>query len=139
MKKAVIVTLTVKARVIVEDTDSEEKMVAKAVEKIKRNVGDYIHDGNLEDVCDDTEVPYNPQTDKPDYGRKRVVRCGQKKYVVEVPRLLESEKVLDVYTVDTDNNGYIVPGDYVGMIEGDMWDTDMEISLAIMKLLDSLM
>lgn len=62
--KAKLVTFVVKARVVVNDTATDDDAASVAVDKILSNVEDYIHTENLECVEDDTEVPYNPQYDK---------------------------------------------------------------------------
>lgn len=69
-KKAYLVQLVVTARVVADssiDKDSDEgciKITDMAIEKIKKNLDDYLCLDNLEDIYNDVECPYNPETDK---------------------------------------------------------------------------
>lgn len=61
MKKAMLVTLAITTRVVVEGDNLEElqgKAVAAAVEKMNRQPDQYITDENLDAVVFDDECPY---------------------------------------------------------------------------------
>ena len=61
MKKAMLVTLVITTRVVVEGNNIEElqdKAVAAAVEKMNRQPDQYITDENLDAVVFDDECPY---------------------------------------------------------------------------------
>ena len=62
--KAYLVIISPMVRVIVDDTAKEEEIVAKAIEKIRKDTNEYISYTYLDDVKEDTECPYNPETDK---------------------------------------------------------------------------
>ena len=65
MKKAVLVTLSVTTRVIV-DVDDESKLseseeqyaIEQAIDNVASNPHDYLTGDNLEKIEDDTEVPF---------------------------------------------------------------------------------
>lgn len=61
MKKAMLVTLAITTRVVVEGDNLEElqdKAVAAAVEKMGNDPREYITDENLDAVVFDDECPY---------------------------------------------------------------------------------
>ena len=69
-KKAYLVQLVLTTRIVADkdiDKDSDEgciKLTDMAVEKIKSNLDDYLCIENLEDIYDDVECPYDPETDE---------------------------------------------------------------------------
>ena len=61
MKKAMLVTLAITTRVVVDGENLDElqdKAVAAAVEKMNRQPDNYITDENLDQVVFDDECPY---------------------------------------------------------------------------------
>ena len=61
MKKAMLVTLSITTRVVVEGEnieDCKDAAVCTAVDKIYHNPKEYIIGENLENVCEDNECPY---------------------------------------------------------------------------------
>lgn len=69
-KKAYLVQLVLTTRIVADkdiDKDSDEgciKLTDMAVEKIKSNLDDYLCIENLEDIYNDVECPYDPETDE---------------------------------------------------------------------------
>lgn len=69
-KKAYLVQLVLTTRIVADkdiNKDSDEgciKLTDMAVEKIKSNLDDYLCIENLEDIYDDVECPYDPETDE---------------------------------------------------------------------------
>ena len=69
-KKAYLVQLVLTTRIVADkdiDKDSDEgciKLTDMAVEKIKSNLDDYLSIENLEDIYDDVDCPYDPETDE---------------------------------------------------------------------------
>jgi hypothetical protein len=55
--KAYLVTFSPMTRVV---ASSEEEAIRKAVRKIVSQAGSYIGNENLEDIKEDTEIPYTP-------------------------------------------------------------------------------
>jgi len=62
-KKAVTVSFNPMTRVIVSAKDSEEEIVEKAREKMQWNLSDYLSVENLDEIKDDSEMPYNEEDD----------------------------------------------------------------------------
>ena len=62
-KKAVVVSFNPMTRVIVSSKDSEEKIVEKAREKMRDDLSDYLSVENLDEIKDDSEMPYNEKDD----------------------------------------------------------------------------
>ncbi|MBQ2176932.1 MAG: hypothetical protein II453_18395 [Alphaproteobacteria bacterium] len=65
-KRAVIVKMAVYTRIVVDTTASEDEITEMAMKKILQNPEGYMAGENLEYIKDDTECPYNPETDKTD-------------------------------------------------------------------------
>lgn len=67
-KKAKLVTVSITTRVIVDSNEmpecEEEDAMNKAIEKIKNDPEGYMCWDNVEDVFDDEDCPYDPETDK---------------------------------------------------------------------------
>ena len=69
-KKAYLVQFVVTTRIVADsniDKESDEgciKITDMAIEKIKKNLDDYLCLDNLEDIYNDLECPYDPETDK---------------------------------------------------------------------------
>ena len=68
VKKAKLVTFSITTRVVVNENEmpecEEEDAINAAIGKVLDNPTDYIHFENIDGVCDDTECPYDPETDK---------------------------------------------------------------------------
>lgn len=62
--KAYLVTVSPMVRVVVDDAAREEEIIAKAIDKMRQTPEEYLHATHCEDVKEDTECPYNPETDK---------------------------------------------------------------------------
>jgi hypothetical protein len=62
-KKAVVVSFNPMTRVIVSSKDSEEKIVEKAREKMRDDLSDYLSVENLDEIKNDSEMPYNEKDD----------------------------------------------------------------------------
>lgn len=64
MKKAMLVTLSITTRVVVEADPKkgvgslEEKAINAAIEKINKNPKEYIIEDNVENICYDDKCPY---------------------------------------------------------------------------------
>lgn len=63
MKVAKLVYFSLATRVIVDDTASDDEIVKAARPQIIDQVNTSLGD-NIEDIIDDEECPYNPNTDK---------------------------------------------------------------------------
>lgn len=67
VKKAKLVTFAVTTRVVVNENEmpecEEEDAINAAIGKIMDNPSDYIHFENVDWVEDDTECPYDPESD----------------------------------------------------------------------------
>ncbi len=67
VKKAKLVTFSITTRVVVNENEmqecEEEDAINAAIGKILDNPTDYIHFENLDWIEDDTECPYDPETD----------------------------------------------------------------------------
>ena len=55
MKKAYLIDIDIRTRVVAENEDEACK---KAIEKIRFNACDYIDNDNITEVEEDTEIPY---------------------------------------------------------------------------------
>lgn len=66
-KKAMLVTFSITSRVVVNESAmpevEEEDAVKKAIENIKNNPDGYICYDNFDSIENDTECPYDPETD----------------------------------------------------------------------------
>ena len=63
-KKAVIVKMAVYTRIVVDTTASEDEITEMAMKKILQDPKGYMDGDNLEYIKNDTECPYNPETDE---------------------------------------------------------------------------
>lgn len=69
-KNAYLVQLVITTRIVADssiDKDTDDgcsKLTEMAIEKIKQNIDDYLCLDNLEDIYNDVECPYNPETDE---------------------------------------------------------------------------
>jgi hypothetical protein len=61
--KAKLVRFEITSRVIVNDSDTDEQAVEKAMEKVANNPMGYLCHDNVANVEDDNECPYNPEFD----------------------------------------------------------------------------
>ena len=68
MKKAVIVTAVVKTRIIVDDSMTEEQIIVQAKERLESNLHNDYYD-LIDKIEDDTECPYDEETDVVPMGR----------------------------------------------------------------------
>lgn len=63
-KKAYIVGINPLVRVVVPENATEEEVIDAAIEKMRKNPDEYIHATHCNEVREDTECPYNPETDE---------------------------------------------------------------------------
>lgn len=64
MKKAYLVTISPMVRVVADENASEEAVIELAVEKMRKDPDEYLHATHCDDLKEDVECPYNPETDK---------------------------------------------------------------------------
>jgi hypothetical protein len=79
-KKAVVVSFNPMTRVIVSSKDSEEKIVEKAREKMRDDLSDYLSVENLDEIKDDSEMPYNEKDDYAKGGELHRSKDSEYKY-----------------------------------------------------------
>ena len=69
-KKAYLVQLVLTTRIVADssiDKSTDEgciKLTEMGIEKIKQNIDDYLCLDNLENIYNDVDCPYNPETDE---------------------------------------------------------------------------
>lgn len=63
-KKAYIVGISPLVRVVVPENATEEEVIDAAIEKMRKNPNEYIHTTHCDGVREDTERPYDPETDE---------------------------------------------------------------------------
>ena len=62
--KAYIVGISPLVRVVVPENATEEEVIDAAIEKMRKDPDEYIHATHCDEVREDTECPYNPETDE---------------------------------------------------------------------------
>ena len=61
MKKAYLVTFSIRTRVIADtDKESGDDIIEKAVDKILDHPSEYVRHDNLDEMCVDKNIPYDP-------------------------------------------------------------------------------
>lgn len=71
--KAYIVGISPLVRVVVPENTTKEQIIDIAIEKMRKNPNEYIHAAHCDEVREDTECPYNPETDEtPEQGISKV-------------------------------------------------------------------
>lgn len=63
MKKAYLVGISPMVRVVVDENAIEEQVIDAAISKMREDPCEYIHATHCNEVKEDTECPYNPETD----------------------------------------------------------------------------
>lgn len=72
-KKAYIVGISPSVRVVVPENATEEQIIDIAIEKMRKDPDEYLHATHCNEVKEDTECPYNPETDEtPEQGTSKV-------------------------------------------------------------------
>jgi len=64
MKKAYIVGISPMVRVITPADATKEQIIDLAIEEMRKNPNEYIHAMHCDEVREDKENPYNPETDE---------------------------------------------------------------------------
>lgn len=69
MKKAYVITVGMETRIIADEDDFENKdafddhLAEKAIDKISKNVWNYVCEDNIENIKEDKEYPYGTLED----------------------------------------------------------------------------
>lgn len=72
-KNAYIVGISPSVRVVVPENATEEQIIDIAIEKMRKDPDEYLHATHCDEVREDTECPYNPETDEnPEQGASKV-------------------------------------------------------------------
>lgn len=64
MKKAYIVGISPMVRVITPADATKEQIIDLAIEEMRKNPNEYIHPMHCDEVREDAECPYSPETDE---------------------------------------------------------------------------
>ena len=64
MKKAYIVGFSPMVRVIAPTDATEEQIIDLAIEKMRKDPNEYLHEAYCDEVREDKECPYDPEMDE---------------------------------------------------------------------------